>query len=53
MSAPTYTAWAEHHDGNLDTYEGLRRTQAVWRDAWHTRMSGRLRLKRWGYRRDD
>ena len=49
MSAPTYRAWAEYDNGDRAVYEGLTRSRAVWRDAWHTRMSGRLRLRRWGW----
>ena len=53
MSAPTYRAWALNEDGDLSQFCGLTRSRAIWRDHWHTRMSGRLRLTKWGWDREE
>ena len=45
----TYTAYYITDSGERVEWTGLRRTQAIWRDNWMTRNSGRLRLKRWGW----
>lgn len=53
MQTATYTAWYEDDHGDRVEYTNLTRTRAIWRDGWMTRMSGRLRLKRWGWHREE
>lgn len=48
----TYTAWAINSDGDKDEYTGLTKGRALWRYHWFARMSYRLRLKQWGWRRE-
>lgn len=48
-----YIAWYEDENGDRSEYHDLTRSRAIWRDNWMTRMSGPLRLKRWGWHRQE